>query len=126
MRSLRPISVGINDVIFADPQNILNTTRFKNGQYNRTVANSSLPAARFEVITSKQATLAVDGYDKPMSIPTSVRISLSGPLKAKEVLLSQLEDAYHNTRRAIEQDSVLDGFPVSPATEYHVDTAGGA
>lgn len=122
-RNLRAISSGNGSTVFADPLNILNTTRIKVDQYLRKVGTVDSPAVRFEVISAR--TTQVETCEKgtcPVPVASNVRISVSGLVASKVVLKQQLDDAYANALIAISTDAALDGFPVNPATPYQIDT----
>lgn len=122
-RTLRAISSGNGSTVFADPLNILNTTRLKVDQYTRKVNTSDLPAVRFEVISARTTPIETCETGCPAQVPSNVRISVSGLIVSKAVLKQQLNDAYKNALIAISNDAALDGFPVNPVTAYLIDTA---
>lgn len=121
-RNLRAISSGNGSTVFADPLNILNTTRIKVDQYLRKVGTVDSSAVRFEVISAR--TTQVETCEGTCAVPvaSNVRISVSGLIASKTVLKQQLDDAYANALIAIGTDAALDGFPVNPATPYQIDT----
>ena len=124
-RNLRAISSGNGSTVFADPLNILNTTRIKVDQYLRKVGTVDSSAVRFEVISAR--TTKVETCEGTCAVPvaSNVRISVSGLISSKAVLKQQLNDAYANALIAINTDAALDGFPVNPATPYQIDTVTG-
>lgn len=120
-RNLRAISSGNGSTIFADPLNILNTTRIKVDQFPRKVGTVDSPAVRLEVITARATSTEVCDSTCTVVVPSNVRISVSGLISSKAVLKQQLADAYANALIAIDTDAALDGFPVNPATPYQID-----
>lgn len=124
-RILRAISSGNGSTIFADPLNILNTTRIKVDQFLRKVGTVDSPAVRLEVITARATSTEVCGSTCTVVVPSNVRISVSGLISSKAVLKQQLADAYANALIAIDTDAALDGFPVNPATPYQIDVVTG-
>lgn len=119
-RILRPISGGNGSTVFADPNNILNTTRFKSDAFLRKVGNIDYPAVRLEVISARVTPLVVGEASLPTS--SNVRISVSGLSASAVVIKQQLADAYANAIIAIDTDAALSGFPVNPHTEYKIDS----
>ena len=124
-RNLRAISSGNGSTIFADPLNILNTTRIKVDQFQRKVGTVDSPAVRLEVITARTTSTEVCDSNCAVAVSSNVRISVSGLISSKAVLKQQLADAYANALIAINTDAALDGFPVNPVTPYQIDVAAG-
>lgn len=121
-RNLRAISSGSGSTVFADPLNILNTTRIKVDQYLRKVGTVDSPAVRFEVISARTTQVETCEGTCATPVASNVRISVSGLIASKAVLKQQLDDAYANALIAITTDAALDGFPVNPVTSYQIDT----
>lgn len=121
-RIMRVISAGPNDVVFADPGNILNTLRVKTSRNMRSVADQQLPAVRVEFISARNEPVTLCDATCTVPVASSVRIQLSGVLISKATLKQQLTDAYNSALLAIDTDKVLDGFPASPATAYVIDS----
>lgn len=121
-RNLRAISSGNSSTVFADPLNILNTTRIKVDQYQRKVGTVDSSAVRLEVISARTTSVVICDSTCAVPVPSNVRISVSGLIASKAVLKQQLKDAYANALIAIDTDAALDGFPVNPATPYQIDT----
>lgn len=122
--NLRPTSVVAGSVTFADPSNILNTTRIKNGASTILVDGVKVPFARAELISSRQVDVPLCDSECMSTTPTSVRIYLSGPIGSKAAIIAQFEAAVANMRTAIETDDILSGFPAQSTTVYVVDVAG--
>lgn len=121
--NLRAIAVATDSVTFADPSNIFHTTRFKTRASQILVNGTQVPFVRVELISLRHADITLCDTECKGKTPTSVRISLSGPIVSKDAIIAQLKAAVANLETAIDTDGVLDGFPVNPATGYVVDVS---
>lgn len=119
--NLRPTTVVAGSVTFADPSNILNTTRIKNGASTILVDGVKVPFARAELISARQVSVPMCDSECTSSTPTSVRIYISGPIGSKGAMIAQFKAAVANMITAIETDDVLSGFPAQSTTAYVVD-----
>lgn len=111
-RFLRFVSIGANDITFADPLSATRTTRFTHSTTNVTGPDGIIPTHRAELISLSTVRVKIPGCNETCSSnfqPVSVRIKLSAPLANSAEAKQQVIDALENMKTALSQ-GLTDGF----------------
>lgn len=123
-RFLRFVSIGANDITFADPLSATRTTRFTHSTTSVTGPSGIIPTHRAELISLSTVQVKTLGCEEMCSSnfqPISVRVKVSAPLANSAEAKQQIIDALENMKLALAQ-GLTDGFiPTLNTANFVVD-----